>query len=361
MTRTAWTAAELMAATFPAPKWAVPGVVAEGLTLLVGAPKVGKSWAAINLGVSVATGRKAFGRIDVDPGPVLYLALEDTARRLQSRLGKVLAGLPAPEGLTFATACPTITEGGADLIRSWLTRNPTARLVIIDVFARVRGKAGSDSAYENDYAPIAVLKAIADQFKVAIIVVHHTRKAGSEDFLDTVSGTQGLAGAADAVLVLRRSRGQADATLHVTGRDIDETEYAMQFDGQLGAWQMSECPASDYNLGDTRLAVVHYLRENGSGTPKQIADALGIQHDAAKQTCYRMSKSDQIDTDGRGTYLPLSSVTPVTPVTELHPHALPVTQSPGSCSREGHGWHPNGCPLDLGDNGDSGDSPSEAS
>lgn len=356
--RTSWTATELMAAAFPAPKWAVPGVVAEGLTLLVGAPKVGKSWAAINLGVSVAAGGKAFGRIDVDPGPVLYLALEDTARRLQSRLGKVLAGQPAPDGLDFATACPTIADGGGDLIRSWLTRHPTARMVVIDVLARVRGKAGSDSAYEADYTPMAALKAIADQFQVAIIVVHHTRKAGSEDFLDTVSGTQGLAGAADAILVLSRTRGQADGMLSVTGRDIDEAQYALSFSSELGAWQMLDGPAEDYTLGDTRHTILNYVRDCGGGTPKQIADALGIDHATVKQTCYRMSKAEQLDTDGKGLYFPPSPVTPVTAVTheEQSPHTPPVTQSPAWCSREGHGWHPKGCPLDVGDTGDRGDS-----
>jgi hypothetical protein len=105
--RTSWTAADIMAMEFAPPKWAVPGVLSEGCNLLCGPPKVGKSWMSLGLGLDVATGGKAFGAIDVDPGPVLYLALEDTARRLQNRLGKVLAGRPAPAGLTPGHRVPT--------------------------------------------------------------------------------------------------------------------------------------------------------------------------------------------------------------------------------------------------------------
>jgi Mrp family chromosome partitioning ATPase len=99
--QTVWNAADLMAATFPAMRWAVPGVVAEGLTVVVGPPKVGKSWLCWGLAVAVASGGVAFGKVPVEAGDVLYLALEDTPRRLQSRLGKVLQRDPAPHRLTI--------------------------------------------------------------------------------------------------------------------------------------------------------------------------------------------------------------------------------------------------------------------
>jgi RecA-family ATPase len=83
--RTRWTAAELQHVEFPEPRWAVPGLLAEGLNLLVGSPKIGKSWWALNVAVSVAQGGKALGRVDVPEGDVLYLALEDgTAALLEA-------------------------------------------------------------------------------------------------------------------------------------------------------------------------------------------------------------------------------------------------------------------------------------
>ena len=104
MSRTSWTAAELMAAVFPEPRWAVPGIVAEGVTVLAGAPKAGKSWLGLGLGLACATGGKALGSIDVDAGPALYLALEDTGLRLQTRLRLVLGEDPAPTTLTLAAS-----------------------------------------------------------------------------------------------------------------------------------------------------------------------------------------------------------------------------------------------------------------
>ena len=138
--RTSWTADELMAMEFPPPRWAVPGFLAEGVNLLAGPPKVGKSWLSLGLALSVAAGADALGSIPVEAGPVLYLALEDTPRRLQSRMRKILDGRRAPHGLTLATTCPPLPEGGAAAIGGWLTRNPAARMVVVDVFAKVRGR-----------------------------------------------------------------------------------------------------------------------------------------------------------------------------------------------------------------------------
>jgi RecA-family ATPase len=178
--RTAWTATELMALEFPEPRWAIPGILAEGVTLLAGAPKIGKSWLALNVSASVAAGGKALGRVDVDAGDVLYLALEDNPRRLQDRLRKVLAGSPASERLTFAVMCEPLPAGGADRITAWLDQHPQARLVVVDVFARVRGMAPPTmSSYDADYLAMGALKRIADRYGVAVLVVHHTRKASA--------------------------------------------------------------------------------------------------------------------------------------------------------------------------------------
>lgn len=312
--RTAWTAAELMRMEFPEPRWAIPGLLAEGVTLLAGAPKVGKSWLSLNVSTAVAAGGKALGKVDVIAGDVLYLALEDNPRRLRSRLSKVLASEPASDRLTFAVACEPLPAGGAERITAWLDQHPDARLVVVDVFARVRGAAPSNmSSYDADYLAMGALKRIADRYGVAVLVVHHTRKATSEDFLDAVSGTNGLAGSADAVLVLRRSRGKASAELHVTGRDVEEAEYALDFDPRLGLWQMLDGPASDYSLGDTRRAILDHLRTVPGATPRQIADALDLNYETVKKTCKRMFDDDQLDTDGAGTYFPPSLPVPPVP------------------------------------------------
>lgn len=301
--RTSWTAADLMAMEFPPPRWAVPGVIAEGVNLLAGPPKVGKSWLSLGLGLTVAMGGKAFGAIDVDAGPVLYLALEDTPRRLQTRMAKILAGRPAPEQLTLATACPPLPQGGDEAIAAWLDRNRDARMVIIDVFAKLRGaSAPGMSAYDADYAAVGRAKKVADAYNVAIILIHHVRKAGSDDFLAEVSGTNGLAGAADATLVLKRPRGSADGILHVTGRDVDEAEYALAFNPRAGAWTMLDGPPEEHELGDTRATILRWLRRNPANTPRAIAEGTGISYDTVKKTCQRMLTDGQLACDAAGRY-----------------------------------------------------------
>jgi len=298
-----------MAITFPEPKWAVPGLIAEGVTLLAGAPKVGKSWLSLNLGVAIAAGNPALGSLPVEPGPVLYLALEDTPRRLQSRMRKVLVGQSASADLTLDTFCPPLPNGGDMYIAGWLDENPNARLVVIDVFTKVRGRAplGTNSAYEADYAAIGTIKRIADLYGVAVLLVHHVRKAASEDFLSTVSGTNGLAGAADAVLVLERARSQADGILHVTGRDVEESDHALSFDPGIGTWSLLDGPVEEHLMHDNRALISRYLRDYPGSKPAAISEALTMPPANVRQTCKRMADAGQLRAEPGGTYYPPTS------------------------------------------------------
>ncbi|MFG2792890.1 AAA family ATPase [Streptomyces sp. NPDC048419] len=304
--RTAWTADQLMAAHFPDPKWAVPGILAEGVSVLAGPPKVGKSWLSLGLGLSVAAGGNAFDSVPVEGGPVLYLALEDTPRRLQTRMGKLLGGQPAPAGLTLVTECPPFPQGGTEAIAQWLERNPDARMVVIDVFTKMRGQAPQGvSAYDADYVAVGYAKRLADHYGVAVVLVHHVRKAGSEDFLTEVSGTNGIAGAADATLVLKRARGQADGILHVTGRDVDEAEYALSFQPASGAWHLLDGPVSDHTVSDTRATILRYVRAHPGAKPKDMAGELPqVDLDTIRRTCNRMADAGQLTKDPGGRYYP---------------------------------------------------------
>jgi hypothetical protein len=303
-----------MAAEFPEPRWVVPGIVAEGVTVLAGAPKAGKSWLALGLGLACATGGKALGAINVDAGPALYLALEDTGRRLQTRLRLVLGDSPAPDTLTLATQCPPLPSGGDTQIAAWLERNRGARLVAIDVLARIRGPISRDlPSYDADYRAIVRAKAVADHYGVPFVIVHHTRKTSANDFLDEVSGTQGVAGAADSVAVLKRIRGKADGLLQITGRDVEEAQYALTFAADLGAWQLSDTPVSEIGLGDTRAAILGYARGHPGARPKAIAEGTGLDYATVRQTARRMAGDGQLHADaGGGYYAPVTDVTAVT-------------------------------------------------
>src|SRR5215217_4338909 len=141
-TPTTMTAAELMDKELPPVKWAVSGVLPEGVTILAGKPKMGKSWLALGLCVAVASGGRALGKIRAECGGALYLGLEDQERRLQRRLKKILAGGNAPEGLEVTWAWPRLDQGGVEALRDYLKERPATRLLVIDTLKKIRPRDG---------------------------------------------------------------------------------------------------------------------------------------------------------------------------------------------------------------------------
>lgn len=332
-----WTADALMSAEFAEPRWAVPGLLAEGLNLLVGAPKLGKSWLCLGLGIAVASGGRALGKIEVEQGDVLYAALEDNPRRLQSRLTSVLGREAAPKRLALTTA---LGRGGQaiELLDGWLDEHPHARLVIVDTLAKVRPPSdGRQSVYEGDYAAIGALKALADHRRVCVVVVTHTRKAAADDVVEEVSGSTGLTGAADAILVAKRARNTAEAVLSVTGRDIAEAEYGMTWWAERCQWNLTDEPAMVTTMGSTRRRILAHVTAHPGATPSDIADAIGMNLNTVKSNVRRMVEDDQLDTTGDGRYLarpPRATATHATNATEtvagLHPGC--TSHDPESCS-----------------------------
>lgn len=213
---------------FPPLRYAVPGILPEGSTLLVGPPKIGKSWAVLDILLALAAGGRALGAIPIEePRPVLYLALEDGDRRLQDRCRKLLRGEPIPRNFNYLTRVPP--GGVVEVIAEWTDRNPDAAAVVLDTLGKVMPPAAKgESAYQRDYRVAGRLKLLVDERPgLALLTNHHDRKAESSDFVDSVSGTHGLAGAADTIIVLTRPRKEQEGTLKITGRDVVEGEYAV--------------------------------------------------------------------------------------------------------------------------------------
>jgi hypothetical protein len=305
--KNAVSATELMATEFPEPRWIVPGIVPEGTTILAGKPKMGKSWLALGTSVAVAAGGVALGTKKVDGGAVLYLALEDNPRRLQSRLKKLLAGGSAPEGLELATEWRRLGDGGLEALEAWLNTHPDARLVVIDTLAKFRAGQAGKNLYKEDYEAVEPLVELAADHNVAILIVHHLRKLGAEDPLDQVSGSMGLTGGADGALVLNRERGRADAYLYVTGRDIEEEkELALSWDSTTATWKIAG-DAEEYRNSRERQEVEECLRTLGEPAgPKEVSEALGKPYNNVKQLMWKMGNEGDLRSVGGGKYVPVT-------------------------------------------------------
>jgi hypothetical protein len=229
--------------TFPPLRYSVPGVVPEGLSLLVGPPKAGKSWLALAILLAVASGGHALGKLPVGPPRrVLYLALEDGDRRMQDRCRHLLSNDHRPDDAIPAlfTYLTHVDPGMVFLtIAAYLEQYPDTALVVVDTLGKVTPDSRpNETTYSRDYRLGSTLKAIADARPgLAVMALHHDRKAHADDFVERVSGTHGLAGAADTIIVLSRQRQSRDGLLAITGRDIPEGEYAITVSG-AGTWEL---------------------------------------------------------------------------------------------------------------------------
>ena len=240
-------AEELLDTTFAPSGTLIDGLMGQGVYILAGAPKVGKSWLVLWLAHQVSKGEPVWG-LKTEKCGVLYISLEDTFQRIQQRLNDVSGG--SPGSIWLATEALYIGEGFEEQLTNFLTAHPNVKLAVIDTLQRVR-KAGQEQYnYASDYETLCALKKIADRFLVTVLVVHHTRKAGSSDSFNMISGTTGLLGCADGALVLQKSsRLENAATLDVTGREIADTQLNLRFDKQRKMWDSvsfgSEAPEKE--------------------------------------------------------------------------------------------------------------------
>ncbi len=338
-------AGELLDKEFEPLRWAVPGIVPEGLSILAGGPKTGKSWLAMHMAVAVASGGSLFGQLPTVKGGALYLALEDSQRRLKERLGKVLAGEPAPENLYLVTHWDVLGDGFSERLDTWLGEHPECRLVIVDVLQRVRPRTRdkTKTEYQDDSDVMEALQEVPRDRRVAMVMIHHTRKMTAPDPFDMVSGSQGVTGGADSILVLMRQRDQKDATLHAISREADFDAMALEWDSQLCMWKLLG-KAADHNLSAERKRVLEFLRKaTMEWGPSDVAGALNMNPGSMRYLLGQMAQAGQITKTGYGKYVmtEIQKLSNIGPHTAHTPHALHTLSSPHG---EEAGYEP-GCEV----------------
>ena len=215
-------------------EYCVDGLISQGLFVLAGAPKVGKSWLALDMCLSIAKGEKVLGK-ETLCGHAVYLSLEDSLIRLQNRLYE-LTDEPS-DNLNFAIMAESISNGLPEQIEYCRKRFDDLKIVFIDTLQMVRNE--SESSYSSDYKELSVMKALADKLGIAIVLVHHTRKCSDSDPFNMISGSTGLSGCVDGSMVLIESkRGSRKAKLYCVGRDIENQEINVVFESSR--WKVSD-------------------------------------------------------------------------------------------------------------------------
>lgn len=206
------------------PNFVVDTLISQGLHILAGSPKVGKSWLALWLAVTVAKGEPVWN-MTTKQGTTLYLCLEDSVLRIQNRLFEITED--APDSVHFCTECTLIGQGLEEQVETFLAAHPDTVLIIIDTLQMVRPI--HDATYANDYRDLSVLKRLADKHGIAILLIHHLRKEKAEDVFHRISGTTAISGAVDSSFTLvEEKRGSGRARLTCVGRDIEYRELELR-------------------------------------------------------------------------------------------------------------------------------------
>ena len=239
--------ATLMTQPFVPLPFVVDTLISQGLHILAGSPKVGKSWLALWLSVRIAQGESIWG-MPVKQGSTLYLCLEDSTLRIQNRLFDVTED--APDNVHFCTESEVLGKGLEQQLEEFIQEHPDTVLIIIDTLQMIRG-TGYENTYANDYRDLSALKKIADSHGLAILLIHHLRNEMAEDSFARISGTTAISGAVDSSFTLvQEKRGSGNAVLSCIGRDIEYRELRLRMN-EDHVWELvSDSRKEPELLGD---------------------------------------------------------------------------------------------------------------
>jgi predicted MarR family transcription regulator len=251
--------------------------------------------------VAVAGDRFVLGDKKPVQGDVLYLALEDNQRRLKKRMDKLMGDYSWPERFDLHTEWKRLDQGGLEDIEEWCKAKPERRLICIDTLAKMRPLVGrNEQAYAADYRSIEGLQRIAGQYQVGIVLTHHLRKASSEDdAFDDVSGTLGLTGAADTIVIMKRHSGMVK--VYVRGRDIEEGEFAAEFNRESCRWRLVGA-ADEVFRSQERQAILTVLKDTmrPMSVPEIMAATDRSDRHAIYNLLYKMEKAGDLKHACRG-------------------------------------------------------------
>ena len=267
------------------PNFVVDTLISQGLHILAGSPKVGKSWLALWLAVTVAKGEPVWN-MTTKQGTTLYLCLEDSVLRIQNRLFEITED--APDSVHFCTECALIGQGLEEQVDAFVAAHPDTVLVIIDTLQMVRPV--HDATYANDYRDLSVLKRLADKHGIAILLIHHLRKEKAEDVFHRISGTTAISGAVDSSFTLvEEKRGSGKARLTCVGRDIEYRELELRR-GEENVWELvSDSRVQPELLGDRIVYLLSELMRDRTefiGTPTELSeriDPVGVERISPKK------------------------------------------------------------------------------
>ncbi|NJK81342.1 MAG: AAA family ATPase [Chloroflexaceae bacterium] len=281
----------------------IEDILPAGTFLLTGKPKTRKSWLALNYAWAVASGGKALGRFQASQGDALYIDLEMGAARLHKRMHVVSPEAAPPKGFQFATKWPRVGEGFESWMRDYLRSHPFTRLVVIDTLVGIRARRlRYEDPYEADKNFTQALTNLTQEFRIAMLLIHHSRKADGSDVTDDASGSTGLTGGVDNYAALRLSRDERGAgELLLRGRDIElDGDLNLRWDARLAQWNATE---DRVMLTPQRSDVMGLLEDRPGLKVKEIALILKREEGGTQRLLSDMKKAGLVFNSGARWYI----------------------------------------------------------
>ena len=255
-------------------RYIIDDLIPAGVHILAGSPKIGKSWLSLWLCLSVANGTDVWD-FKTHKGGVLYMALEDSENRLQSRLRKL--NMPVPENIHFTITASDLDSGLLNQLEDFMHNYPDTSLIVIDTFQKIRGSLKEGTLYANDCKEMGLIKAFADKYNIAIVLVHHAKKGFEMDPQDYISGTNGIAGTADTNLILKRHhRYESVADFSVSGRDVTAREMQLSLNDINCIWEklLDSCVQKDEQKVPRLIKVFLEKEKTFVGTATELCHKL---------------------------------------------------------------------------------------
>jgi len=309
------TAEALKDKDFPPVVWAVDGIIPEGLTVLAGDPKVGKSLVAVDICSAIASGEYSFGNRKCTEGVCLYVSLEDPERRVKARI-KQQCNLWPDRFKLLTGGISQLGDGFYRQMDEMMLLWPDLRCVIIDTMAFViPSKPQGVSDYDHIYKYLDPLHRWCINNHISIILITHTTKARIQDGENPFSGIIGsvaIQGCSDSMIMLRKNHAKEglvakdpdvpDGFLHIQGRELGSDLYAMEFDDEGLKWAIiREAEVSDVTKNPNYLLIADCLKDEAKG-PKAISSECKINVATVKTCITRMIDKNILVKVSKGKY-----------------------------------------------------------
>lgn len=257
--------------------WPVADILPPGVTLLSGPPKSFKSWLALQVAVEVSRGGAVLGRFECVKGKVAYLDLESSQRRMQGRLRAMAPDAAYTDDLMIATEWER-GDAAVAALDATLKADPDIRVFVIDILAMIRApRQKNGNVYDEDYAALQPINLWAENNRVAVLIIHHTRKARGDDPFEKISGSNAISGAVSAMWMLERapSEGKNEAILRIRGRDIQlDEDHAIRWD-EDAARHVYQGSSEMVTTSSDRRAILQAMQDGNEYTAIEIAQVVG--------------------------------------------------------------------------------------